>query len=297
MTQTALSFEKLRLRIPTLSYEFFPPKSPEGWGTLYSSLGEVAMQQLDFVSMTYGAGGSTREKTVDLVGRIQNELNIESMAHLTCGGHSRDELRQILDQLQAVNVQAVMAVRGDPPRGQRTFSAHPQGFSHASELIDFIRQHYDFTIACACYPEIHPESSNAEDDINYLKLKQDCGADFTVTQLFFDNDDFYRFRQRAEAAGITIPIVAGIMPVNSTRQLTRFQDMCGCHIPRKLGTFLGRDTDSSQIVQRGIEYAVLQCVDLLEHEVAGIHLYTLNKSISSRGIMDALRFKGYFAIH
>jgi len=297
MTQTLYAFEKLKLRIPTLSYEFFPPKSPEGWSTLYSSLGEVAKQNLDFVSMTYGAGGSTREKTVGLVGRIQNELGVQTVAHLTCGGHSRDELRQILDQLQSVGVHAIMALRGDPSRGEKAFTVHPDGFAHASDLIAFIREQYDFTIGYASYPEIHPESTNAEDDIHYLKLKQECGADFTVTQLFFDNDDFYRFRQRAENAGVTIPIVAGIMPVSSTGQLTRFQEMCGCHIPKKLLAFLGGDADSDQIVQRGIDYGVLQCGDLLDHDVAGVHLYTLNKSISSRGISDSLRFKGYFSGH
>lgn len=297
MTQALLAFEKLKLGIPTLSYEFFPSRSPEGWSTLYSSLGEVAKQNLDFVSMTYGAGGSTRKKTVDLIGRIQNELGVETVAHLTCGGHSRDELRQILDQLQSAGVHAIMALRGDPLRGEKTFTVHPDGFSHASDLIAFICEKYNFTIGCASYPEIHPESTNAEDDIRYLKLKQESGANFTVTQLFFDNDDFYRFRQRAENAGVTIPIVAGIMPVSGTSPLTRFQEMCGCHISRKLLAFLGGDADSDQIVQRGIDYGILQCGDLLDHDVAGVYLYTLNKSISSRGILDALRFKGYFSGH
>lgn len=289
--QTA--FEKLKSNSPTLSYEFFPPKNPAGWATLYSTLGEVAGHNLDFVSVTYGAGGTTREKTISVVGRIQNELDIETVPHLTCVDHSRDDLIEILDTIKKKNVHAIMALRGDPLVGQDDFIQHPDGLSHASELIDLIKSNYDFVIGCACYPEKHPDAASLEDDIEFLKLKQDKGADFAVTQLFFDNEIFYRFRDKAVAAGITIPLVAGIMPVSTLKQLDRFREMCGCSIPVQLRSFLANCPDD-QVAGRGIDYGINQCVDLIQNDVAGIHLYTLNRAISSSAITNGLRFRGHF---
>jgi len=284
---------KLYAPEPTLSCEYFPPKSPAGWGTLYATLAAAQELSLDFASVTYGAGGSTRRKTLSLVERLQNELTIDAMAHLTCVGHSRDELDGILSQMKEDNIPAVMALRGDPPKGSTHFEPHPDGFSYANELIEFIRSRYDFKIGCACYPEGHVESANVQQDIDFLKLKQECGADFTVTQLFFDNEDFYRFRDAARAAGVTMPILAGIMPVTAVKQLKRFQTLCGCSIPSKLSTLLTADSETS-IVERGIAYGVEQVQDLLDNDIEGIHLYTLNKSYSSAAIIAELHKRGYY---
>ncbi|MBE2225232.1 MAG: methylenetetrahydrofolate reductase, partial [Anaerolineae bacterium] len=260
--------QKLYAPEPTLSCEYFPPKNPSGWGTLYATLAAAQELKLDFASVTYGAGGSTREKTLSLVERLQNELTIDAMAHLTCVGHSQAELDIILTQLKADGIPAVMALRGDPPQGSHHFSPHAGGFSYATDLITFIRSRYDFKIGCASYPEGHIESASMQQDIIFLKQKQDCGADFTVTQLFFDNDDFYRFRDAARAAGVTMPIIAGIMPVTAVKQLDRFQTLCGCTIPRKLSNLLLADTETS-IVERGIIYGIAQVQDLLDHDVDG----------------------------
>ena len=286
--------EKLYDPAPTLSCEYFPPKNPSSWGTLYATLADAQRAGLDFVSVTYGAGGSTREKTISLVERVQNELGIDAMAHLTCGGHSRAELEAILDELQEAGILAIMALRGDPPRGSDAFVVHPDGFSHASELIRFIQDNYDFKIGCACYPEGHPEAASLEEDVAYLKLKQECGADFAVTQLFFDNDDFYRFRDLARRAGVTIPIIAGLMPVTSFKQLERFQALGGVTIPEKLTEFLTA-VPGQDVIERGILYGIEQAQELLDNDIAGIHLYTLNQSRSSAAIIAGLRERGYYA--
>lgn len=294
VSEVAMNFEqKLQQNIPTISYEFFPPKNAQGWGTLYATLANAAQLNLDFVSVTYGAGGSTRKKTVSLVGRIQQELCIDTMAHLTCVGHSKDELGAILNNIQSEGVRAIMALRGDPPQGESSFTPQADGFSYGNELIQYIKSNYDFTIGCACYPEGHTESKDVDQDIHYLKLKQDCGADFAVTQLFFDNDYLYRFRDAAKKAGITIPIVAGIMPVTSVSQLDRFKAMCGCAIPQALRDRLNEVKDED-VVQCGIDYATEQCLGLLENNIAGIHIYTLNRSRSSWTIIENLRQAGYF---
>jgi methylenetetrahydrofolate reductase (NADPH) len=186
--------EKLHQGTPTLSFEFYPPKNSDGWGTLYQTLGSISRRSPDYVTVTYGAGGGTRRKTIDLVGRIQDELGIEAMAHLTCVGHSREELFEILCSLQAAGIKYIMALRGDPPTGQSSFVAHQDGFAYASELIAFIKANFDFHIGCSFYPEKHPEAVSLERDIEVLKLKQDVGADFAVSQNFFDNSTFYAFR-------------------------------------------------------------------------------------------------------
>lgn len=289
------AIQKLTAHIPTLSCEYFPPRSPAGWSALYATLAQAHDIGLDFVSVTYGAGGSTRQKTISLVERIQTELGIDAMAHLTCTGHSRAELTGILDELQAAGIPAVMALRGDPPRGSHDFVPHPDGFRFASDLIDFTQRHYNFMIGCACYPEGHPESAGVQQDVDFLKLKQDLGADFAVTQLFFDNDDFFRFRDAARRAGVTIPIIAGLMPVTAVAQLARFQSLCGCSIPAKLTTFLETDPDVD-VVDKGIAYGLAQAEELLDGGVDGLHLYTLNKSQSSAAIIAGLRANGRLEI-
>ncbi len=287
--------EKIRKSIPTLSYELFPPKNPTGWGTLYATLSEIAKQAPDYISVTYGAGGSTRDKTVDMVGRIQNELGIESMAHLTCVGHSRDELQNLLQSLQKVGIRNVLALRGDPPKGDTAFKPHPDGFAHASDLIEFIREQFTFNLGCAYYPEKHVEAPTLEEDILHLKLKQDRGADVAISQLFFDNENFYRFRDLAYKAGVRIPLVAGIMPVLELKQLPRFQQLSGCVVPEKLVAALG-EGQNEEIQERGIEYATRQCLDLLANGIAGIHLYCLNRYQSSVRITENLRREGHFRV-
>jgi methylenetetrahydrofolate reductase (NADPH) len=287
--------DKLKSGIPTLSYELFPPKNPSGWGTLYGTLGEISKLVPDYISVTYGAGGSTRSKTVDLVARIQGELGIESMAHLTCVGHSKSELKEILETLAKAGIRNVLALRGDPPKGDASFKPHPDGFAHASDLIKFIRGGFDLQIGCAYYPEKHMEAASLESDIDVLKLKQDNGAAFTISQLFFDNGNFYRFRDKCAAKGITLPFVAGIMPVLNLGQLTRFRELSGCFIPESMIAFLG-EGKPEDVHLRGVEFATRQCLDLLKNGIAGIHLYSLNQSHSSSRITGNLRALGHFPV-
>ncbi len=287
-------YPKLAAReAPTLSYEFFPPKNPAGWGTLYGTLGEVAKLAPDFVSVTYGAGGSTRTKTVDLVSRIQGELNLEAVAHLTCVGHSREELHSILTSLQRAGIGTVLALRGDPPKGDLTFKPHPDGFAHASELIAYIKEHFPFRIGCAFYPEKHVEAPDLETDIRHLKAKQDAGADFAVSQLFFDNDLFRVFREKAAARGVSLPLVCGIMPVTDAKQLPRFQELSGCSIPAALRQAFAGETDA---MTTGVDFATQQCLDLIREGVDGLHLYCLNRAQSILRITENLRAAGHFPL-
>ena len=287
--------DKLAAGIPTLSYEFSPPKNPAGWATLYSTLGEITRQAPDFVSVTYGAGGSNREKTVDLVSRIERELDIESVPHLTCVGHSKDEIRDILNTLQRAGIRHLMALRGDAPQDDPQYKPHPNGFAHASDLIEFVKANYDFHIGCAFYPEKHPDAEHFGHDIQWLRFKQECGAEFATSQLFFDNDLFYAFRDKASAAGITFPLLAGILSVTSLGQLKRIGELSGQDIPKKLLDFLGEGTEK-EITDRGIEYATTQCRDLLEQGITGLHVYTFNRALSAVRISKTLRGEGYFPV-
>ena len=239
--------------------------------------------------MTYGAGGSTREKTVALVERIQREQKIRSMAHLTCVGHTADEIGQILDDLWNGGIRNVLALRGDPPAGQSQFVATAGGFSNADGLVAFVRKHHDFCIGVAGYPEGHPQCLNMTRDMEYLKRKVDNGANFIVTQLFFDNADFYRFRDAARSAGIKVPIVAGIMPITNVAQIKRFVSMCGAKIPNPLLLKLeSLEGDADVVHEAGVQYAIDQCRDLLNNQIDGLHFYTLNKSKATVQIVKAL---------
>ncbi len=288
-------FDKLTNKIPTISYEFFPPKTSAGWHTLYSTLGEVKQKNLDFISVTYGAGGTTRDKTLSLVERIQGELEIDTMAHLTCVGHSKSEIHSILEKLSDAGVKAIMALRGDPPQGQSKFTPHPEGFAYASELIAYIKKHFDFKIGCAYYPEKHSEAISLDVDIEHLKIKQDNGADFAASQLFFNNEKFYSFRDKAIKAGVNLPLTAGIMPVSSIGQMSKFQEMCACQIPGVLKGMM-EGCSKQEAVEVGIAYATGQCVDLLKNGIAGIHLYSLNRSQAAALIVENLRLKGFLAV-
>lgn len=275
---------------PAFSFEFFPPKDDAGFEQLYKTIEVLKPLQPSYVSVTYGAGGSTRAKTVALVERIKNEIGIESMAHLTCVAATQTEIAAVLDDLQSAKIDNVLALRGDPPKGQETFSKTEGGFGYANELIEFVRSRYPFCVGAACYPEKHPEAKSADVDLDNLKRKVDAGAQFLITQLFFDNRDFFRFRDRCAAAKIDVPIVAGIMPVLSVGQIKRFTNMCGATIPSALLRRIESVEDDVDSVRHiGMYHATQQCSELITEGVAGIHFYTLNRSTATRAIFQCLR--------
>jgi methylenetetrahydrofolate reductase (NADPH) len=275
---------------PTFSFEFFPPKDAEGVERLFETIAELRPYAPDYVSVTYGAAGSTQRLTVELVRRIKQEVGIEAMAHLTCVGATRDDLAGVLGELRSGGIENVIALRGDPPRGETTFKQTAGGFAHAAELVALTRARFDFCIAAACYPEKHTEAADAEVDLRHLKAKVDAGVDFLITQLFFDNADYFRFVERARKSGIAVPIVAGIMPITNLSQIKRFTALCGSSIPGPLLAKLeacGADADAVRAL--GVEHATAQCQDLLVRGAPGIHFYTLNRSLATRHILDRLR--------
>jgi methylenetetrahydrofolate reductase (NADPH) len=276
---------------PSLSFEFFPPKDDAGFSDLFRTIEALKPLEPTYVSVTYGAGGSTRRRTCELVARIKNDIGIESMAHLTCVGATRSELGAIVDDLKQRGIENILALRGDPPKGQSTFAATEGGFRYASELASFIRgRHTDLCLGGACYPEGHPEAPSLEKDLENLTRKVDAGVDFLITQLFFDNDHFLAFRDRAERAGINLPIIAGIMPILSVKQVKRFTQMCGATIPKDLLRKIEAVEDDTEAVSHiGMYHSTQQCLALLEQEVAGIHFYTLNRSTATRAISQLIR--------
>jgi len=282
--------DKLGGSSPAISFEFFPPKDQEGVDRLFTTVADLAPFAPAYVSVTYGAGGSTRQLTVELVGRIQREVGIEAMAHLTCVGATQAELSSVLDQLEAGGVQNVIALRGDPPKGSTSFVVAEGGFAHASELAAFIRARGNFCIAGACYPERHPEAASLEADLAQLKRKVDAGAQFLITQLFFDNADYFSFVERARQTGITVPIIAGIMPVTNVSQIKRFTAMCGARMPDALMQKLEPvAADPDAVGEIGVQHAVTQCRELLARGAPGVHFYTLNRSKATVEILKRLR--------
>ncbi|UCG16653.1 MAG: methylenetetrahydrofolate reductase [NAD(P)H] [Phycisphaerales bacterium] len=281
--------EQLQQRA-TLSFEFFPPRDDIGFWDLYRTIEKLKPLAPSFVSVTYGAGGVTRRKTVDLVARIKSDIRIEGLAHLTCVGASRREIADVVDELKNRGLENILALRGDPPQGQREFEQPENGFAHADALVTFIKDRHDFCLGGACHPEMHPEAPSPETDLDNLKRKVDAGCDFLITQLFFDNERFYRFRDRAVAKGIRVPIIAGIMPILSVAQTKRFTDMCGATIPRELlDKIEAVEDDVDAVRQVGMYHATEQCCDLLEHQAAGIHFYTLNRSTATRAIYQQIK--------
>jgi methylenetetrahydrofolate reductase (NADH) len=277
---------------PCFSFEFFPPKTPEGEEKLFETVAALRTLEPSFVSVTYGAGGGTRALTVDIVKRIKNELGIEAMAHFTCVGHTREELHDVLGEMRDAGIENVLALRGDPPKGETEFKPVPGGLSHGSELAALISESYDFCVGGACYPETHPEAVDPESDLATAQYKVAAGAKFLITQLFFDNEDYFDFVDRARESGIEVPIIPGIMPVTNFEQIKRFTSMCGARIPAPLLEQLeaSHDPDNLEAVQDlGVAYATLQCADLLARGAPGIHFYTLNKSPATRAILSALK--------
>jgi methylenetetrahydrofolate reductase (NADPH) len=281
--------------LPTISFEFFPPKTDAGFTALYETIDELKPLKPTYVSVTYGAGGSTRSKTVQLVERIQNNLQIRAMAHLTCVGHTAAEIGGILDDLWNAGIRNVLALRGDPPAGQAQFVPADGGFAHASQLVSFVRARHDFCVAVAGYPEGHPQCLNRTRDLEHLKQKVDNGGRLVITQLFFDNAEFLAFRDKARAMGIEAPIIAGIMPVLNLAQTKRFVSLCGAKIPHGLLTRLeSLESDPEAVYAAGVDHAIDQCRNLLEAGVDGLHFYTLNKSKATVEIVKALDVKHAF---
>jgi methylenetetrahydrofolate reductase (NADPH) len=271
------------------SFEFFPPKTDEGMTNLFDTVSKLRELDPAFVSVTYGAGGSTRDRTIQIIGRIKNELGIETMAHFTCVGATVEELREVLDEITATGVENIIALRGDPPAGAESFEKTEGGLGNADELTKLITENYDVCIAGACYPETHPEAVSPEADLQHAKDKVDAGASILVTQLFFDNDAYFVYVDRARAIGIDVPIVPGIMPIGGYEQIKRFTSMCGATIPERLMKELeARKDDPEAVADLGVAYATLQCADLLARGAPGIHFYTLNKSPATRAILSSL---------
>ena len=274
---------------PTFSFEFFPPKDEEGFQRLFSTIENLKELQPGYVSVTYGAGGTTRSRTLDLVSRIKDDIGIEAMAHLTCVGHDAEEIRTILERMREAGIDNVLALRGDPPQGDAQFVKTANGFEFASELVAFIKQNFSFCLGVAGYPEGHVECSDKAQDLVHLKRKVDAGADFIVTQLFFDNRYFYDFMDRVRGMGINVPVIPGIMPVINVNQIKRFTKMCGATIPADLIAALETVQDDSDAVGAvGIDYATRQCEELLRQGAPGIHFYTLNRSLATRAIVENL---------
>lgn len=282
--------ERLRSRTPFFSFEFFPPKTDHGVASLMATVAGLKSLDPAYVSVTYGAGGSTRTRTVDIAKRIQNELGIDVLAHITCVGSSVDELRDVFHELEAANISNVLALRGDPPRGGDTFVAHAGGFAHADDLVRLLEREFDFCVGAACYPEKHPEASSFHADLDAVEKKVASGARFLITQLFFDNQQYFDFVARVRARGITVPVIPGIMPITNYEQIDRFTAMCGATIPPSLRLELElRRNEPEAVAELGVAFATLQCVELLEGGAPGLHFYTLNKSPATRAVVSALR--------
>jgi len=270
----------------TLSFEVFPPKRDGNLEELFPIIAELGELEPDFISVTYGAGGSTRNRSLEIAARVKNEFKREVLAHLTCVNSTQADIEAILDAFQERNIENVLALRGDPPEGQAVFTPAVGGFRYASDLVSFVKRRDSFAIGVAGYPEGHPEAPSWEEDLRNLKRKVDAGADFIITQLFFRNEDFFHFRDKAYALGIRVPIVPGIWPILNYRQIKRIVALCGATIPSRLGDKLEKLKDKCEEIEKyGIEYAVRQADELLAAEVAGLHIYSMNRSHPARRIV------------
>jgi methylenetetrahydrofolate reductase (NADPH) len=270
---------------PVISFEFFPPKTDKGEENLFAHVEELKKLKPGYFSMTYGAGGSTRDKTISLGERIRKTSGVETVCHVTCVGHSRAEVRGIIEEIKSRGMQNIMALRGDPPQGQPDWQPHPEGYHHAIDLVRAVREVDGLSAAVAGFPEVHPEAISREADLRFLKEKVEAGADAVVCQLFFDNREYYRFARDAKAIGIKVPIVPGIMPILSVPQVHRIANLCKSRIPDELEMRLRAvEHDEEATREAGIEWASRQIADLLESRVPGVHVYCLNRSEASLAI-------------
>jgi methylenetetrahydrofolate reductase (NADPH) len=277
---------------PLFSFEFFPPKTEAGEENLRRALGELRGTEPDYVSVTYGAGGSTREKTIEIVSTIKETYGFEAMAHLTCVNATVEQLRVTLDQMRDAGVDNVLALRGDPPQGQERWTKTDGGLEYSHELVSILREDYDFAIGAAAFPETHIHATSAEDDLRYLKAKVDAGAQFLITQMFFDNAYYFDFVERARAAGIDVPIIPGVMPILSSDGIKRMTELSAAKLPEPLVRELdARRGDDEAVAELGVSYAALQCADLLRGGAPGIHFITLNRSPATRAILSALKIQ------
>ncbi|TAM78449.1 methylenetetrahydrofolate reductase [NAD(P)H] [bacterium] len=281
--------EILAARRPAFSFEFFPPRSDEAMAALLETVSTLRSLGPAFVSVTYGAGGSTRARTIEITKTIKRELDIEAMAHLTCVGATAEELRSTLGDFRSAGIENVLALRGDPPQGESAFTAVEGGLAHGADLVRLAREGEAFCVGGACYPEKHIEAPDAAGDLRHLRHKVEAGAQFLITQIFFDNQRYFSFVERARRAGIDVPIIPGIMPITNVAQIERFTRMCGATIPSRLMAELeARREEPEAVIDLGVAYATLQCVDLLTRGVPAIHFYTLNKSPATRAVVSAL---------
>jgi len=275
---------------PTFSVEFFPPKGEDATAQLFETARTLRELEPDFVSVTYGAGGSTRDGTVEITQALKDELGYETMAHLSCVGEGRDGLAVTLDRIAAAGIENVFALRGDPPRGQEDFEQPQGGLGSAAELAAFIGEGWDFAVGGACFPEVHPEAPDLDTDLSYLKTKVEAGAGFLITQLFFDNQVYFDFVRAARAKGIEVPILAGVIPVASFAQTKRICQLCDATIPEPLeAAFAAAGGEPEREFELGVAYAAQQCAELLIAGAPGIHFYALNRAPATRAVLGALR--------
>ena len=277
-----------------VSFEFFPPRAAEGIPAVLETLHELKAYDPDFVSVTYGAGGSTRAFTEEITFEAKRSAGVEVMAHLTCVGQTKEEIHEVLERLDSAGIENIMALRGDPPRGTTEFVPVAGGFQHGTDLIEHIKESFDFCVAAACYPEGHTESVDLDSDLNYVKQKVANGAEFLVTQLFYDNKDYFDFVDRARSEGIDVPIVPGVLPVLNSAQVRRFTTLSGSKIPPTLDKLLDKYADNDESVRdMGVEYATAQVRELWDEGVPGVHFYVLNRSYSVSRILDNLSLSGH----
>lgn len=273
----------------SLSFEVFPPVREGNLDNLFSTIEALRELKPDFISVTYGAGGGTRDTSIQIASKVRNEFDMDVLAHLTCVQATKDNIAEVLDEFKKEQIENILALRGDPPEGETRFVKTDGGFGYANDLVEFIRKNDDFSIGVAGYPEGHPESPSLEVDLRNLKRKIAAGADFVITQLFFNNDCFYSFRDRALKMNIRVPIIPGIFPILNYKQIKRIISLSGVNIPSKLGDKLEKCKEKPDDIEKyGIEYATLQAMDLIRNEIRGLHLYCMNRSQPVKQILKDL---------
>ena len=272
-----------------ISFELFPPKTAAGEANLYKNVAALMEYAPDFITCTYGAGGSTRDKTLEIIEKVKSQFNIPVASHLTLVGSSKDDLRTYLNKAKDQGVDYIVALRGDPPKGETEFTQAKGGLKYANELVELINEEFsDFGVLVAGYPETHKDAVSPEVDLENLKRKVDAGADAVVTQLFYDNDDFYRFRDRCQQIGINVPIVPGLLPVTSLKQIEKITSMCASKLPKKFVDSLSKSDDPEEQYKAGVDLAIEQTSQLIASDIEAIHFYVLNKSQATSDILRAI---------